>query len=96
MKDIIYINSLYDYYSCLLTEKQKLYFEDYYFHNLSLAEISKNNDVSRNAIYKQLKIIEKKLVDLESKLKLFEKGKKIKKLIKDFDPIIKDKIKKLM
>lgn len=31
----IYLTGLYDYYSELLTDKQKLYFEDYYFNNLS-------------------------------------------------------------
>ena len=29
---------VYDYYGELLTEKQQLYFEDYYFNNLSLQE----------------------------------------------------------
>ena len=38
---IKYIN-LYDYYGELLTDKQKEYFEDYYFDNLTLAEISEN------------------------------------------------------
>ena len=56
----IYLSSLYDYYSPLLTDKQKDYFEDYYFNNLSLAEIAENNDTSRNAIHKQIKDTENK------------------------------------
>ena len=39
MEEYIYYNSLYDCYQSLLTEKQKKYFEDYYFENLSLSEI---------------------------------------------------------
>ena len=51
----LYIISLYDIYNSLLTDKQKLYFEDYYFNNLSLSEMSENYEVSRNAIHKQIK-----------------------------------------
>ena len=68
----IYLSSLYDYYSPLLTDKQKDYFEDYYFNNLSLAEIAENNDTSRNAIHKHIKDTENKLLAYEDKLKLFK------------------------
>ena len=54
-KDRELICGLYDLDSNLLTEKQKNYFEDYYFMDLSLAEIAENNNVSRNAIHKRLK-----------------------------------------
>lgn len=96
MKEIIYVNSLYDYYGDLLTEKQQSYFEDYYFNNLSLAEIGSNNNVSRNAIHKQVKDIEKKLFYFEEKLKLFEKGNKIKEIINNLKPEIKEEIIKLI
>ena len=49
---------VYDYYGELLTEKQQLYFEDYYFNNLSLQEIAINYNVSRNAVYNSLKEID--------------------------------------
>ena len=90
----IYLINLYDYYGELLTEKQRSYFEDYYFNNYSLAEISENNDISRNAIYKQIKDAEKKLNYYESVLKLYDKSLKIKKLIKDLD--VRDKIEELI
>lgn len=70
MEDIIYYNELYDLYGELLTEKQKEYFENYYFNNLSLSEMAENYDVSRNAIHKQLKIVIDKLEDFECKLHL--------------------------
>ena len=50
LEEGIYLNSLYDYYSELLTEKQKLYFEEYYFNNLTLAEISENYKVDRKSV----------------------------------------------
>ena len=40
MDKTIYLINLYDYYEGLLTEKQKEYFKDYYFDNLSLSEMS--------------------------------------------------------
>ena len=50
-----YLIILYDFYGELLNDKQKECFEDYYFNNLSLGEISENYDISRNAIHKTLK-----------------------------------------
>ena len=73
MDNRIYLINLYDYYSELLTDKQREYFEDYYFDNLSLAEISENNNISRNAIHKQLKEVTLKLENYEEKLMLFQK-----------------------
>ena len=54
MEKIIHYNSLYDCYKPLFTEKQQLYFQDYYFNNLSLGEIADNNNVSRNAVHNNL------------------------------------------
>jgi len=74
---------LYDYYSSLLTDKQQEYFEDYYFNNLTLSEISENNDVSRNAVHKQIKEVEEKLNYYEEKLNLFDKNEKISEILKN-------------
>ena len=94
MDNIVYLTNLYDYYEPLLTEKQRDYFTDYYFNNLSLAEISENYSVSRAAAHKQIKEAETKLKFYEEKLKLYEKSLKIKKLIKDLKE--KDEIEKLI
>ena len=87
---------VYDYYGELLTEKQQLYFEDYYFNNLSLQEIAINYNVSRNAVYNSLNEIEKKLLHYESVLKLYKKSKEIGELIKDLPSDLKNKIDKLI
>lgn len=81
MKERLYLIDLYDYYGDLLTDKQKIYFEDYYFNNLSLAEISENYDISRNAIHKQLKEVENKLEYYENILELYKKKNKIEKIL---------------
>ena len=72
---------LFDYYEELLTDSQKNYFIDYYFNNLSLAEIAENEGVSRNAVSKDLKLTKEKLISYEEKLKLYDKDKKIRKVI---------------
>ena len=61
MEDYVYYGELYDLYQQLLTDKQRAYFEDYYFQNLSLGEMAENYQVSRNAIFRQLHIVTKKL-----------------------------------
>ena len=92
----IYLSALYDYYSPLLTDKQKNYFEDYYFNNYSLAEIAENNNTSRNAIHKQVKETENKLLDFEDKLKLYRRASEIEEIIKDLDEEIKEQIEELI
>ncbi len=76
-----YIIILYDYYGSLLNDKQRSYFEDYYFNNLSLSEMSDNLGVSRNAIHKSLKNIYDKLLWYEECLKLYEKDKRLKEIV---------------
>ena len=93
MEDREYLIILYDYYGELLSDIQREYFELYYFDNLSLAEISENDGKSRNAIHKCIKSSSSKLYEYEDKLKLYEKRKKLDKVI---DLIEDDKIKGIL
>lgn len=83
--DNFYLIDLYDIYGELLTDKQQQYFEDYYFENLSLQEISENYNISRNAIYNSLKDVKNKLELYESKLKINQKNKKLKEIVTIID-----------
>lgn len=97
MEEVIYYNELYDLYGKLLTDKQKRYFEDYYFNNLSFAEIAENYGISRNAAFKQLHIVTDKLEEYESKLELFKKKEKLLKIIdKTNDSMIKEELEKIL
>lgn len=94
--DRIYLINLYDIYSDLLNDKQREYFELYYFDNLSLGEISDNIGISRNAIYKQIKTVENKIIFFEDKLKLYAKNLKLKDIIdKEKDKNIKIELENL-
>ena len=87
---------LYDFYGELLNDKQREYFEDYYFNNLSLGEISENVGVSRNAVHKNIKSSEEKLYFYEEKLGLYQKRKLMEKLLLNDDlEEIKNKIREL-
>ena len=97
LEELFYYNELYDLYGELLTEKQKNYFEDYYFNNLSYSEISSNYLVSRNAVFKQLHIVIQKLQEYEDKLQLYKKKQKLKDIIKELDnDFIKKQLEELI
>ena len=80
--DKIYLNEIYVYYKELFTEKQQMYFDDYYMNDLSLSEIAENYDVSRNAVHNQLKIVEEKILYYEEVLGLKRKKEEINSLLK--------------
>jgi len=81
MDERVYLNDLYDLYGKLLNDVQRKYFEYYYFDNLSLGEIADLLDVSRNAVHKNIKLVDTKLNDFESKLELYKKNIKLQKII---------------
>lgn len=66
------ITQMFEFYGILLTKIQQQYFNDYYFDDLSLAEIAENAGVSRQAIYDNLKRTVKTLTEYEEKLHLVE------------------------
>lgn len=85
---------LYDIYKPLLTDKQKKYFEDYYFEDLSIGEIAENYQISRNAVFDQIKRVTAILMDYEAKLSLDKKITSIENL--DIEDIIKEKVLEIM
>jgi len=88
INETVYLNSLYDYYGELLTERQRNLFEAYYFENLTLQEIADLNEISKNAVHKTLASIEEKLRYYEEKLSFYQKTEKIKECIK-YEAILK-------
>lgn len=83
MEKYIFYNDLYYYYSPLLTDLQKEYFDMYYINNLSFSEISEIKKVSKQAVSQQISTIEKKLEEYEKLLNLKNKQDKLYLLLKD-------------
>lgn len=67
------VNLLMDCYEDLLTSKQQDYLSLYYEEDLSLAEIAEDLNVSRNAVYDNLKRAVALMENYEKKLHLLEK-----------------------
>ncbi|MTV81113.1 putative DNA-binding protein [Secundilactobacillus folii] len=65
------INSLFAFYQPLLTKKQDDYMQLYYGDDFSLGEIAENFQVSRQAVYDNIRRTEKILENYEQKLHLF-------------------------
>ena len=79
-----FYNNLFDFYKELLTDKQKEYFQSYYFDDLSLSEIADNYNVTRSAIYDQLRKIYILLEQYEEKLGLLDKENKRNEIYEDY------------
>ncbi|EPE61647.1 putative helix-turn-helix family protein [Exiguobacterium sp. S17] len=67
------MNYLFDFYQALLTPKQRNYMSLYYLDDYSLGEIAEEFEVSRQAVYDNIKRTEAMLEQYEEKLALFEK-----------------------
>lgn len=89
--DRVYLNDLFDIYKSLLNKHEWEVFQNYYQDDLTLSEISVNNDVTRSAISKTLNNIISKLNDYEDKLHIYHKRKTIIRYLdnKDYDSIRK-------
>ena len=85
MDNIEKIIILYDYYGELFNDQQREYFEEYYFNNLSLAEIANNTGKSRNAIHNVIRRVCDKLEEYEEVLRLYQKDNKLREIIKKVD-----------
>lgn len=72
---------LFDFYGKLLKDKQRQYFEMYYEEDLSLGEIAELLEVSRQAVFDQVKRVGKQLEQYESKLQLLTRDQERRKLL---------------
>ncbi|PXY84708.1 YlxM family DNA-binding protein [Lactobacillus melliventris] len=86
------LGDLYAYYGSLLTKSQQDYFEDYYYNDLSLGEIAINHQVSRQAVYDNLRRCRRLLKKYEDKLHMQKDYNMIEdKLLKVTTALRKDK-----
>ncbi|BBA52520.1 YlxM family DNA-binding protein [Fusobacterium varium] len=77
LDEFLEVSTLLDYYKNLLSDKQREYLINHFEDDLSLSEIAKNNDVSRQAVYDNIKRGIKLLKDYEEKLGFHEREKQV-------------------
>ncbi|SDY73297.1 hypothetical protein SAMN05421736_103158 [Evansella caseinilytica] len=86
----IRMNYLYDFYQALLTDKQNQYMTLYYLDDWSLGEIADHFQVSRQAVYDNIKRTEALLEEYEEKLMLLQRYEKRQSLYKKLASIIQN------
>ena len=84
--------ALFDTYKELLTLKQQEYFVLYYYEDLSLKELAEFKNVSRNAVFDQIKKVISNLEEYESKLKIYEKTNKLEELSDKLSEELKEEL----
>ncbi|MCU7556644.1 putative DNA-binding protein [Macrococcus capreoli] len=85
------MNYLFDFYQSLLTDKQRNYLERYYLLDESLSEIAETFQVSRQAVYDNIRRTDELLEEYESKLGLFKKFESRQQLLDELsDALHKD------
>jgi len=77
LDEFIEIANLLEIYGSLLSDRQREYLEDHFDNDLSLSEIAKNNNVSRQAIHDNIKRGINILYEYENKLQFYKKKKKL-------------------
>lgn len=100
IEDNLEIIKLIDTYGKMLTAKQFNIIKDYYFDNLTLAEIGDNYGISRQAVKDSINKSLKTLSDLEETLKVCQKQDKITNdlagLLSLLDEGVRDKITEII
>ena len=91
-----YLLRLYDIYKNLLTNNQRMYFEEYYFEDLSMQEAADNHKVSKAYVGKIINDTTKKIVKYEDLLHIYAKNESIKKVIEKLDQDTRSKIENII
>ncbi|WP_225744010.1 putative DNA-binding protein [Marinilactibacillus sp. Marseille-P9653] len=72
LEKTLQMNTLFSFYGPLLTKKQQEYMQLYYGEDYSLGEIAEDFEISRQAVYDNVRRSETILLDYEAKLHLVE------------------------
>ncbi len=96
MDDIVRKNLLYDFYGELLTDHQKLVYEDAVYNDCSLSELATQYNISRQGVHDLLRRCDRILEGYEDKLHLVERFSVLKEKASMIEKMSNDdKIRKL-
>ena len=91
LEDNLKFSLLTEFYGNLLTEKQRSILKDYFDNNISVSEIAKINNTTRQAVNDIIQRTSKVLLDYEEKLNLLSKFNLIKADVKEILDLLKSK-----
>lgn len=83
LKEFLEVGSLLERYKNLLSEKQKEYLIEHFEEDYSLSEIASNHQVSRQAVYDNIRRGIKLLNEYEEKLGILQQEKKLRKILEE-------------
>lgn len=86
------MNYLYDFYQSLLTEKQQKYIELYYLEDFQFSEIAEEMNVTRQAVYDNLKRSRDLIEQYEATLGMFKNFNKRLELYGDLKEKLGDNL----
>lgn len=84
------VSVLLDYYSPMLTDKQRDVIDLYYNEDLSLSEIAEHEKITRQGVRDSIKRGEQTLYEMEEKFRLAERSDKYSALIKEIMKVAGD------
>jgi predicted DNA-binding protein YlxM (UPF0122 family) len=87
LKERTELSLLFDFYSELLDEHKKDIFGEYIMNDLSLAEISENEGISRQGVHDIVKRTSLQLREYEEKLGLVKKFRELQQLSRKIDSV---------
>lgn len=87
LDEIVELSYLYDFYGNLLKEKHRTIFEDYVLNNLSLAEIAREHEITRQGVYDVVRRCRIRLKEYEEKLQLVQKFQETKVRLQQIEKI---------
>lgn len=87
LDEIVELSYLYDFYGNLLKEKHRIIFEDYVLNNLSLAEIAREHEITRQGVYDVVRRCRIRLKEYEEKLQLVHKFQETKERLQQIEAI---------
>ena len=90
MDEILKQTLLFDFYGELLTNHQKEIYEQFIIEDLSLSEIAKEANISRQGVHDLVKRCDKTLEEYEEKLHLVEKFLTVKEKIHQINDLLSE------
>ena len=81
----VYLNLLYDFYSPLLTERQRKVYEMLYFSDLAPTEAARSLGVSRQAVHILERRVSERLEAIEGELHFAETTRRLEERIRELE-----------